>query len=63
MDETKIKSIHESGAEESKKLSSTEIIGEILQKNFKDGEVSCELHYLGTRKQQNNLITQGGGMT
>ncbi len=50
MDETKIEPIPTSRAEESKKLSSTEIIGELLQKNFKDGEVSCELHYLGAKQ-------------
>ena len=49
-DTAKIKPILESRVEESKKPSREEIIGELLRKNFKDGEIDCELHYLGTRQ-------------
>lgn len=32
-----------------KKLSGIDIVGELLRKNFKNGEIKCGLHYLGTK--------------
>lgn len=46
MDTTKIELILESRAEESKKPSRTEVIGELFRKNFKDGEINGEFTYV-----------------
>lgn len=35
---------------EIKKPSKMDIIGGLLKKNFKNGEIKCELHYLGTKR-------------